>query len=172
MNTNIDEILYRRYAKDLAHYGRRQWKLSEDQAWDLTYKSLLKFQEVNSEKHFENRKSEKSYLFKIYINYLKNFLRDSRQDAGEKQGAELADVANQSEEINAESFELSLIKDILDSYEDWERILLLLRQQNVPYSTISKYVNKPEKNLKVYYSRLKERLKKDLFNQLKNRRAS
>jgi hypothetical protein len=46
--------------------------------------------------------------------------------------------------------------------EDWERILLLMRGQNIPYSEISKFVHKPEKQLKVYYARLKKKLLEDM----------
>jgi DNA-directed RNA polymerase specialized sigma24 family protein len=46
--------------------------------------------------------------------------------------------------------------------EDWERILLLMRGQDISYSEISKFVHKPENQLKVYYARLKKKLLEDM----------
>lgn len=46
-------------------------------------------------------------------------------------------------------------------------MLLLLRSQDMPYSEIAKFVNKPEDQLKVYYSRLKKALTKRMNEKLK-----
>jgi DNA-directed RNA polymerase specialized sigma24 family protein len=50
--------------------------------------------------------------------------------------------------------------------EEWQRILLLLRGQSMSYSEIAIYVKKPEKQLKVYYSRLKKKLLEDMNAEL------
>lgn len=53
---------------------------------------------------------------------------------------------------------VAMLREELEKLEDWQRILLLMRSQEMPYSEIAKYVNKPEEQLKVYYSRLKNAL--------------
>jgi DNA-directed RNA polymerase specialized sigma24 family protein len=60
------------------------------------------------------------------------------------------------------------LKNELDKLEEWERILLLMRGQNMPYGEISKYVDKPERQLKVYYARLKKQMTEKINEQLNN----
>ncbi|MBK6985309.1 MAG: hypothetical protein IPH32_11365 [Bacteroidetes bacterium] len=53
---------------------------------------------------------------------------------------------------------LIILQQELEKLEDWQRILLLMRGQDMPYSKISEFVKKPENQLKVYYARLKKQL--------------
>ena len=53
---------------------------------------------------------------------------------------------------------LTILQQELEKLEDWQRILLLMRGQDMPYSKISEFVKKPENQLKVYYARLKKQL--------------
>ena len=57
-------------------------------------------------------------------------------------------------------------------FEDWQRVLLLMRSQEVPYSEIAKYVNKPEEQLKVYYSRLKNVLTAKMQERVKEKESA
>ena len=50
---------------------------------------------------------------------------------------------------------MNCLKKILEQFEDWKRILLLMKAQNFSYDEISKYVDKPSDQLKVYYMRAK-----------------
>jgi DNA-directed RNA polymerase specialized sigma24 family protein len=43
-----------------------------------------------------------------------------------------------------------------------------MRGQNMPYGEISKYVDKPERQLKVYYARLKKQMTEKINEQLNN----
>ena len=63
-------------------------------------------------------------------------------------------------EQKAENVSMTLLKEELEGLEDWERILLLLRIQDMPYSEIAKHVGKPVEQLKVYYQRLKDKVTK------------
>ena len=54
----------------------------------------------------------------------------------------------------------------MDKLEEWQRILLLMRGQDMPYNEISAFVNKPENQLKVYYARLKKQLLENVSAEL------
>jgi DNA-directed RNA polymerase specialized sigma24 family protein len=53
---------------------------------------------------------------------------------------------------------LRILQEELDLLEDWERILVLMRSHDVAYSEIARYVDKPEKHLRIYYARIRRRL--------------
>jgi len=57
---------------------------------------------------------------------------------------------------------MQALNEVLESMEDWERMLLLMRSEGQAYSEIAKYIDKPENQLKVYYQRLKEQVAKKL----------
>ena len=59
----------------------------------------------------------------------------------------------------------------MDKLEEWQRILLLMRGQNMSYKEIIPFVNKPEKQLKVYYARLKKKLLENVNAELKKLNA-
>ena len=73
-----------------------------------------------------------------------------------------------AEEDQGPSIPIALLRAELEQLEDWQRMLLLMRSQNIAYSEISKHVGKPETQLKVYYQRLKDRLMKKLTPQLQH----
>jgi len=50
-------------------------------------------------------------------------------------------------------------------------MLLLQRASNVPYSEISKWVDKPESQLKVYHKRVLKKLKQIFFQLLSNSKS-
>jgi DNA-directed RNA polymerase specialized sigma24 family protein len=53
---------------------------------------------------------------------------------------------------------LTCLQTVLDEFEDWERVLLLQRAQQIPYSEIAQFVNKPADQLKVYHQRARKKL--------------
>ena len=113
--------------------------------------------EVQNRYSFENEQKRNAFVFKMHINYLRNYYRDNKSFENRNFEVELKDFESAKEEIAADTNpKLNLLQQLLDQMEDWERILLLMRGQDIPYSEISKFVNKPEKQLKVYYARLKE----------------
>jgi RNA polymerase sigma factor (sigma-70 family) len=158
-------ILYERYGKRLYGYALSSWKLNEDDAWDTVYKTLYKVVESSKSYSFESEEKFASFIFKVFINYLRTLYRDKKakpdllefNDAGTY-------VTETVEETDSE--QMVLLKEELDKLEDWERILLLMRSQDMPYSEIAKYVNKPAEQLKVYYQRLKAALLKRLQEKL------
>ncbi len=166
-------LLYGRYGKRLHGYAQFNWKLTEDEAWDIVYKTLYKVLESTSSYTFDSEKKYGSFIFKVFMNYLRQNYRDTKkmkehlvvenQEAPESSPA----IEENAEEIHSEK--MLLLKSELEKFEDWERMLLLLRSQDMPYSEIAKYVNRPEEQLKVYYQRLKTTLAKRMNEKLQEK---
>jgi RNA polymerase sigma factor (sigma-70 family) len=164
-------LLYERYGKKLYGYAVHSWKLSEDEAWNLVYKTLYKVLDTTADYTFESEKKYSAFIFKVFVNYLRQNYRDA------KKAKEYLEIINTDESQLAEttqedvaennSAKMILLKEELEKLEDWERILLLMRSQDTPYAAIAKFVNKPEEQLKVYYSRLKAALTKRMNEKLK-----
>lgn len=159
-------VIYNRYGKKLYSYGIRSWQLDEDAAWELIYKTLYKV--IDSYRNYEFESEEKfgSFIFKIFINYLRNHYRDNKTEKMfEFSAMDDTDMSSRSvkEEDGMEANKkLIALNEILDKMEDWERMLLLMRSEGRTYSEIAQYIDKPENQLKVYYQRLKEQLTKKL----------
>jgi RNA polymerase sigma factor (sigma-70 family) len=152
------------------------WKLSEDEAWNLVYKTLYKVLDTTGDYSFESEKKYGSFIFKVFVNYLRQNYRDTKKAKerleiintdDEQQHPESAAAEQQEDSPETNSVKMILLKEELEKLEDWERMLLLMRSQDMPYSAIAKYVNKPEDQLKVYYSRLKAALTKRMNEKLK-----
>ncbi|MDQ3110952.1 MAG: sigma-70 family RNA polymerase sigma factor [Bacteroidota bacterium] len=161
-------VLYERYGKKLFGYARNKWKIGEDENWDLVYKTLYRVIETNASYQFSGEAKFSAFVFTVFINYLRNFYRDKKNLPVEI--IEL-DESFHGNEIppndTAPSPSMKLLVAELDQLEDWERILLLMRSQDVPYSEITKYTGKPEDQLKVYYGRLKKKLAERLAEKMK-----
>lgn len=165
-NDFLTEI-YNRYGKKLYSYAIRTWKVSEDEAWSLIYKTLYKVIESHQNYNFESEDKFASFVFRVFINYLRNHYRDQK-----KQPVEMATGDFHSEQLvvgnqhvateTAPDQKLTVLNEELDRMEDWQRMLLLMRSEGRSYAEIAKYVDKPEQQLKVYYQRLKEQLTKKL----------
>ena len=153
------KLLYENYGKKLYGYGVHTWQLTEDDAWELVYQSLYKLCENIDKYNFANEKAFGSFLFTIFINLVKNHLRDKKEFVHESLD-DMAEPANDSSGIEPENSQMVLLREELDKLEDWERVLLLLRSQDMPYTEIAKYTGKTADTLKVYYGRLKEKLSK------------
>lgn len=181
-------LLYTRYGRRLYSYAIVHWQLGEDEAWELVYKTLYKVVDSHKGYTFESEKKFGSFIFRIFINYLRNHYRDQkRMDThvqftnfheslleGDQEGGlpaaerQVRDRITQNslkadkEEETAPNPAMQLLREELEQLEDWQRVLLLLRSQDMPYSEISRHIDKPESQLKVYYQRLKEKIQKRL----------
>jgi RNA polymerase sigma factor (sigma-70 family) len=152
--------LYKRYGGKLFSYAVRTWNLSEDESWDLVYKTLYKVIDSFRKYSFENEEKFASFVFRVFINYLRNHYRDHKTDRENHPVRDIDPSALPDRpEIQHEehgNIKLKVLKEELDRMEDWQRILLLMRSDGRPYSEIAQYVDKPEEQLKVYYQRLKK----------------
>lgn len=178
------QALYERYGKRLYSYAIASWQLSEDEAWELVYETLLKTASSIKQYEFESEKKFGSFVFTVFCNLLRRYYRD------EKRRAERISFLNFDEALFEEAKEnpilqterdvqaklvkqfvstyweeqpstveyLACLQTVLDEFEDWERVLLLQRAQQIPYSEIAQFVNKPADQLKVYHQRALKKL--------------
>ncbi len=152
-------LLYDCYGKKLFGYARVKWKLNEDDAWEITYKTLFKVIKVIDQYKFEDENRFIGFIFKIFINYLRNHYRDTK---GKKlEIVELNETHERLKSVKNENDKkvsplMACLQKVLQSLEDWQRIILLMRAQDYSYDDISKYVNRPTEQLKVYHMRLKK----------------
>ncbi len=190
--TDAVAVLYQRYGRKLYAYGLHTWKLDEDTNWDMVYKTLFKVCEKIGSYDFDSEKGFSAVVYKIYINYLRKQYR-KQQQIGEYIEFEIFNESNfenigegaglstereirkkiHDKEVRAENLEempknpkLAILEEELEKLEDWQRMLLLLKSQNMPYNDISTYVGKPPHQLKVYYQRLKNRVTKRVNERL------
>ena len=161
-NTDAIALLYSRYGKKLYGYSVSKWKLSEDDSWEIVYKTMYKVIKVIDDYKFENENKFISFLFKIFINYLRNHYRDIKDKQLEtvelmETHEKLAGDRNENQENAAKLSPLmKCLQKVLHVLEDWQRIILLMRAQDYSYEDISKYVSRPVEQLKVYHMRLKK----------------
>jgi len=163
--------LYKQYGKKLYAYALRNWNVNEDQAWDLVYKTLYKVIDTYKNYTFENEEKFGAFIFKIFINYLRNHYRDNK---AKNESLKVSDVSpdqmyNKAGEPVSDAPvnpKLVALTEELEKMEDWQRMLLLMRSEGRSYSEIAVYIDKPEEQLKVYYQRLKESITKKMYERL------
>ena len=169
------EELYESYGSKFYSYCVKQWKLSEDDAWEVIYKTLetlvlkLKNYEFETQEHFN------SFLFKVLINFIRQHFRAIRI----KQDQELILLDLQEDEstnnlikkaVNEQAFndfyELDIVdnpailalKEALKQIDAKDRDILLLRAQNYSYDEIAEMLKVENNQLKVKYHRAKKKL--------------
>lgn len=155
--------LYQRYGKKLYGYAVSKWRVDEDEAWELVYKTLYKIIEVAGRYTFENESKFNGFVFQVFINYLRNHYNSKKG-----KGLDTVAFSQQLENILSEKKEadherpdtpyMSCLKKILEQFDDWKRILLLMKAQDFSYEEIASYVSKPAGQLKVYYMRARKAL--------------
>lgn len=163
------KFLYESYGKLLQRYSIKNYQVSDDEAWDLVYKTIYRVAELDPAM-FEDARKLKGYIFRSQINNIYNHLRDTRKfSVTNVATADLPedDIAATENGSSVISPQMKILHEELEKLEDWQRILLLMRGQDASYKTISELVNRPEKQLKVYYGRLKQQLLKNINQQLK-----
>jgi RNA polymerase sigma factor (sigma-70 family) len=171
------KLLFELYSKKLLVYASRTWNMEEDAAWDLIYKTIYKTAAVIQQYEFQNEQKFASFIFKIFINQIRDHLRQTKTAAHGVQEVELSEyiINNYRNDVAEKTNPSHLLKALeieLSKLEDWQRILLLLRSQDMPYSDIAKYVDKPEKQLKVYYARLKQQITERIQNIANKKKAN
>lgn len=161
---NGAEILYKRYAAKLFSYAVKNQNIDEDIAWDLIYKTFESIEANIGKYNFESEKKFASFLLVSFLNRYKNHLRDKKNKVETVAYEHIENIPTEADVIEQkDSDKMKALKNELDKLQDWERMLLLLRAQQMPYSEIAKYVKKPEKQLKVYYARLKKKISDKLI---------
>ena len=158
-------VIYNRYGRKLYAYAITNWNVTEDETWDLIYKTLYKVLESHHKYEFASEEKFASFIFKIFINYLRNHYRDNKTEKMLAfQPMDDVDLSSkkENEPVEMPNKKLVELNEVLDKMEVWERMLLLMRSEGRTYAEIATYIDKPESQLKVYYQRLKERLTRKL----------
>jgi RNA polymerase sigma-70 factor (ECF subfamily) len=180
------QLLYEQYGTRLYSYAMTSWQLSEDEAWELVYDTLLKTISSSKQYEFESEKKFGSFIFTVFCNQLRRYYRDEKRrtarisflsfDEALFDEAKDSPTLQTEREVQAQLVEqfvraywdepdhgeadeyLACLRTALDELEDWERVLLLQRAQQIPYSEIASFVNKPADQLKVYHQRARKKL--------------
>ena len=156
------EVFCKRYGKNLLAYALKNWKTDEDTAWELIYKTLDSVIENIDRYTFESEKKFSSFVLLSFLNNLRNHYRNQKKKVTILSEDNLDNHSGISEEETTDSEQMRNLKEALAGMEDWERMLLLLRAQKMPYAEIGKYVDKPIDQLKVYHARLKQKITQQL----------
>jgi len=177
------ELLYNMYGQKFYAYAVKRWYLTEDEAWEVVYRTLqtlvlkLPAHEFESKKHFDN------FLYKVFINYLRQHYRRHRKKQAEGSdfiisldtafalgdpeteddkvsGVELDTQAIKAyyQEDAVESPNLTALKCALQQLRPEERDILLLRAQNYTYEEIANMLQITNNQLKVKHHRSKQKL--------------
>lgn len=180
------EVIYERYGTKLYSYAVSSWRLDEDTAWEIVYETLFKAVEKIDHYEFPTEKKFGSFLFTIFCNNLRRHYRDTKKREEHlsfstfnelnfeesKSNPEMSTERRVQEHMVEQSVEafrepeegsstlMNIMEACLAKMKDWERVLLLLRSQNMPYTEIARYVHKPSEQLKVYHQRAKKKLEK------------
>jgi DNA-directed RNA polymerase specialized sigma24 family protein len=156
--------LYDAYAKKLLGYTLKNYTIDKDSALAVVYKTIYKVADVIGNYSFENEQKKSAFIFKTHINFLRNFFRDNKTFEHRNLSVELDEnlAGADTEAGGPPNQQLQILRQELDKLEDWQRILLLMRGQDMPYGKIAEFVNKPERQLKVYYARLKKQLAENI----------
>ena len=159
-DNNAVTILYERYGRKLYGFAVHKWNMGEDEAWDMVYKTLYKIMEVIDKYTFETESKFNGFVYQVFINNLRNYYKEQKIKKietvvlEEKMGID----SNESKEETPDNIYMRCLKKILEQFDDWKRVLLLMKAQNFSYEEISTYVKRPADQLKVYYMRAKESL--------------
>lgn len=163
-NEEAVKQVYEKYANKMLVYATRTWQIETDTAWELIYATIYKVTEVEGQYSFENEQKYASFTFKVFINKIRDHLRQVKNQPKPITDTEVNEriinnrAADAKSKATPPSPALKALQTELDKLEEWQRILVLMRSQDMSYSHIAQFVNKPEKQLKVYYGRIKQQL--------------
>lgn len=173
--TRGTEWLYQQFGRKLVGYAINTYHINEDAGWDLAYKAIYKVMDVGQNYAFEDEKKIGSFIFKVFINYLKNHIRDERTRTNSAVFISLDETRKdfvQKPDRQVQNPKMQILNEELAKFEDWQRMLLLMRSQDMSYAEIATFVNKPEDQLKVYYQRLKNKLAEAMHKRMQEANQS
>lgn len=167
-------LLYDAYGSKFYTYAYRRWNLSEDDAWDVVYRTLEVLVLKLSGYRFESQSKFEGFMYTVLLNFVRQHYRSKRireqtdvQFIGiddEIGGYDVGKQINQAafdeyytSEVT-ESASMIHFKDCLQKLDDSERDLLLLRAQNYSYDEIAILLKIENRQLKVKCHRAKKKL--------------
>ena len=177
------ENLYLIYGKKFYGFAIDNWHFSEDEAWEIVYKTLqtviLKIgeYEIKSQAHFDN------LLFKIFTNFLRQQYRKNKAVADDFKVLSFSEIEmgenDESDDFNLKTannpFPKEFFLDYIDNEEienprlrdlqiallklnPLERELLLLKANDFSYGQIAEILKIENNQLKVKHLRAKRKL--------------
>lgn len=175
------EKLYNKYGSKFYSYCLRNWALSEDEAWEVIYRTLETLILKISNYKFATQADFERFIYKVLINYLRQQYRSKKLkekdsivyvDFNAETGAssQLAEYFN-ADALNAyyseetENPDLLRLNKALDEIEQISKDLLLLRAQNYSYDEIAELLKIDNNQLKVKHHRARKKLLEILNNE-------
>jgi len=177
------EKLYTEYGERLYDFAVNKWKFTEDEAWEIVYKTLETLLNKGSEYNFESIRHFENFLYKVFKNNLAQLYRTKKRNKENVQFMNMDQIQIEndkdkgyinvdfvdsnaimdyySKEFVAKSFPLlDQLKSALGKLKKEEQDILLLRAQNFTYGEIRKMLDpeKKENHLKVIHLRAKRKL--------------
>jgi RNA polymerase sigma factor (sigma-70 family) len=178
--------LFEAFGQPLYGFAVNRWNLSEDESYEVLYKTfetvgkVISRYEFTSENHFAN------WIFKIHKNNILQFIRAKKRKESEHQIYSYADWENEASELADEGFSVAGFNDIIEKVSvtnfysntpsanllmlamqkalqqisDLERDLLLLRMNNYSYEEIAQMLGIENNQLKVKFNRAKAKVQK------------
>lgn len=178
------ELLYQAYGSRFYSYAVTRWYLSEDEAWEVVYKTLETLVLKLSNYEFQSKELFEGFLFKVLLNFLRQNFRNQRNS--HKVEIDFVDLNNQEEvpfivskQINKSTFldyyktesvenpVLQLLNEALNKLDAKEKDILLLKAQNYSYDEIADLLRIENKQLKVKHHRAKKKLL-NMINEIQN----
>ncbi len=181
--------LYRSYGRKFYGYAVKKWNLSEDEAWEVVYKTLetlvlkLPNYQFESEAHFNN------FLYKVFTNFLRQNFRSQRANQNDIKYININEDPTEDNqglpsnklrfEIDKQTFneyyqlealenpKLLLLNVALEKLPVGEKDILLLRAQGFSYEEVAQLLKVNNNQLKVKHHRAKQKLLKILEETIK-----
>lgn len=167
------KVLYELYGKKFYSYCLTRWHLSEDEAWEVIYKTLETLVLKLSNYSFASEGDFERFIFRVLINFLRQQYRSAQAKVNDIEFIDIdgVDSANTFEKFlsssavkdyyQTESLESPMLKNLLTALEKLDQIdrdLLLLRAQNFTYEEIASMLQIDDAQLKVKHHRAKKKL--------------
>lgn len=168
------EELYTTYGKRFYAYCIQKWGCSEDEAWEIVYKTLetlvvkLGGYEFESKAHFEN------FLYKVLLNFIRQAFRSSRNKQAHQfdlvdfndevmpmqidEYITSASLSNYYMTEEVDSAAILNLNEALQRMDEIDKDILLLRAQNYSYEEIAGFLGIEDNQLKVKHHRAKKKL--------------
>lgn len=178
------ERLYDEYGSKFYDFAVQRWELSEDEAWEVVYRTLETLVEKVSNYTFQTQEDFDRFIYRVLINYLKKQFRSKKFREAQYtvyvdfNGEYIHSLNNGSlshqffqdyyatEEIERPA--LMHLKSILEGFDPLDKDLLLLRAQNYSYEEIAQLLQIDNNQLKVRHHRAKKRLMDAMSETSKN----
>lgn len=178
------EWLYDQYGSKFYAYGVQRWGFSEDEAWEVVYRTLETLVQKIGSYTFQTQGEFERFIYRVLINFLKKQFRSKSY----KESHQTVYVDFNGNEVNNSTEQLlnpNLLKDysaseefehpdlvrmklVLESFDPLDKDLLLLRAQNYSYEEIGQFLQIEYSHLKVRHHRAKKRLMEALTETSKN----